>query len=157
MNVVQDACLRHRSAATNQRARCGGREVWLDTFARSIPILKIQDTLIASIQIDLRDVTAVQFKDDLLNEIHRTKARGLIVDLTSIEIVDSFIGRLLNDIAAMAKLMGTRVVISGMNPAVAITLVELGLELNGVMTALNLEKGLTLLQRQAEEREDGAG
>ena len=121
-----------------------------------IPILKIGDVLIASIQTTLHDSSAVQFKDDLLQRIFETRARGLIVDLTAVEVVDSFIGRLISDIASMAGLMGTRVVITGLQPAVAITLVELGLELSQVLTALNLEKGLAMLQRQIEESGDGA-
>ncbi len=121
-----------------------------------IPILKIGDVLIASIQVALYDSSAVQFKEDLLNRIYETKARGLIVDLTAVEVVDSFIGRLISDIASMAGLMGTRVVITGLQPAVAITLVELGLELPQVLTALNLEKGLTMLQRQVGESDDGS-
>ncbi len=120
-----------------------------------IPILKIGDVLIASIQTTLHDSSAVQFKDDLLQRIFETRARGLIVDLTAVEVVDSFIGRLISDIASMAGLMGTRVVITGLQPAVAITLVELGLELPQVLTALNLEKGLAALQRQIEESGDG--
>jgi len=125
-----------------------------------IPILKIGDVLIASIQIALHDASAVQFKDDLLQKIHDTKARGVIIDLTAIDVVDSFIGRMIADIAAMAGLMGARVVLTGLQPAVAITLVELGLELTGVLTALNLEKGLAVMQRQtdqAEESSDGTG
>lgn len=121
-----------------------------------IPILKIDDVLIASIQQTLHDASAVQFKDDLLQKIYDTKARGLIIDLTASDIIDSFIGRLISDIASMAGLMGTRVVITGLQPAVAITLVELGLELRGVSTALNLEKGLAVLRRQVEESGDGA-
>ena len=121
-----------------------------------IPILKIGDVLIASIQVALHDSSAVQFKEDLLNRIYETQARGLIVDLTAVEVVDSFIGRLISDIASMAGLMGTRVVITGLQPAVAITLVELGLELPQVLTALNLEKGLTMLQRQVGESDDGS-
>ncbi|HNP74640.1 MAG TPA: STAS domain-containing protein [Kouleothrix sp.] len=121
-----------------------------------IPILKIGDVLIASIQTTLHDSSAVQFKDDLLQRIFETRARGLIVDLTAVEVVDSFIARLISDIASMAGLMGTRVVITGLQPAVAITLVELGLELPQVLTALNLEKGLAALQRQVEESGDGA-
>lgn len=120
-----------------------------------IPILKIGDILIASIQVALHDASAVQFKDDLLQKIHDTRARGVIIDLTALDVVDSFIGRLIADIAAMAKLMGTRVVLTGLQPAVAITLVELGLELTGVLTALNLEKGLAVMQRLSEESGDG--
>lgn len=122
-----------------------------------IPILKIGDILIASIQVALHDASAVQFKDDLLQKIHDTRARGVIIDLTALDVVDSFIGRLIADIAAMAGLMGTSVVLTGLQPAVAITLVELGLELPRVLTALNLEKGLAMMQRLTEESGDGAG
>jgi rsbT antagonist protein RsbS len=118
-----------------------------------IPILKIGNVLIASIQIALHDSTAIQFKNDLLEKIHETKAKGVIIDLTALDVVDSFIGRMIADIAAMSGLMGTRVILTGLQPAVAITLVELGLELPRVLTALNLEKGLELMQRQSEEEE----
>jgi rsbT antagonist protein RsbS len=104
--------------------------------------------LIASIQVALHDASAVQFKDDLLQKIHDTKARGVIIDLTAIDVVDSFIGRMIADIASMSGLMGAQVVLTGLQPAVAITLVELGLELPRVLTALNLEKGLALMQTQ---------
>ncbi len=115
-----------------------------------IPILKVGDVLIASIQVALHDASAVQFKDDLLQKIHDTKARGVIIDLTAIDVVDSFIGRMIADIAAMSGLMGTRVVLTGLQPAVAITLVELGLELPSVLTALNLEKGLEVMRHQSQ-------
>jgi rsbT antagonist protein RsbS len=130
------------------------RRISLDSLR--IPILKIGDILIASIQVALHDASAVQFKDDLLQKIHDTRAKGVIVDLTALDVVDSFIGRLIADIAAMAGLMGTRVVLTGLQPAVAITLVELGLELPRVLTALNLEKGLSMMQRLTEESGDGA-
>jgi rsbT antagonist protein RsbS len=119
-----------------------------------IPILKVEHVLVASIQTALHDSTAIQFKDDLLEKIHETKASGVIIDLTALDVVDSFIGRMIADIAAMAGLMGTQVVLTGLQPAVAITLVELGLELPHVLTALNLEKGLALMQHQAEEAAD---
>jgi rsbT antagonist protein RsbS len=127
-----------------------------------IPILKVGDVLIASIQVALHDASAVQFKDDLLQKIHDTKARGVIIDLTAIDVVDSFIGRMIADIASMSGLMGAQVVLTGLQPAVAITLVELGLELPRVLTALNLEKGLALMQTQNqvdqdETEEDGNG
>lgn len=126
-----------------------------------IPILKVGDVLIASIQVALHDASAVQFKDDLLQKVHDTKARGVIIDLTAIDVVDSFIGRMIADIASMAGLMGTRVVLTGLQPAVAITLVELGLELPRVLTALNLEKGLEVMRSQTdagdEEGRDGTG
>ncbi|WP_322815862.1 STAS domain-containing protein [Chloroflexus sp.] len=122
-----------------------------------IPILKIGNILIASIQVALHDASAVQFKDDLLQKIYDTRARGVIIDLTALDVVDSFIGRLIADIAAMAGLMGAHVVLTGLQPAVAITLVELGLELPRVLTALNLEKGLAMMQRMTgEESDDGA-
>jgi rsbT antagonist protein RsbS len=121
-----------------------------------IPILKIGDILIASIQVALHDASAVQFKDDLLQKIHDTRAKGVIIDLTALDVVDSFIGRLIADITAMAGLMGASVVLTGLQPAVAITLVELGLELPRVLTALNLEKGLSVMRRLTEERVDGA-
>ncbi len=116
-----------------------------------IPILKIEDYLVASVQMALHDRTAVQFKDDIVNRLYATKAQGVIVDLTAIDVVDSFIGRLINDITEMSALMGARVVVTGLQPAVAITLVELGLELPGVITALNLEKGIAALRQLAEE------
>jgi len=116
-----------------------------------IPILKIGNILIASIQVALHDASAVQFKDDLLQKVHDTKARGVIIDLTAIDVVDSFIGRMIADIASMSGLMGTRVVLTGLQPAVAITLVELGLELPRVLTALNLEKGLDVMRRHTNE------
>lgn len=118
-----------------------------------IPILKVENVLVASIQVALHDASAIQFKDDLLQKVHETKARGVIVDLTALDVVDSFIGRMIADIAAMAGLMGTRVVLTGLQPAVAITLVELGLELPRVMTALNLEKGLALMRHQSDDED----
>lgn len=129
-----------------------------------IPILKIGDVLVASVQVALHDASAVQFKDDLLQKIHDTKSRGVIIDLTAIDVVDSFIGRMIADIASMAGLMGARVVLTGLQPAVAITLVELGLELPNVLTALNLEKGLDVMRsidaqllEEEEERSDDTG
>lgn len=119
-----------------------------------IPILQIEDFLVASIQVALHDRSAVQFRDDLLQRIFETKAKGLIIDLTAVDIVDSFIGRLIGDVAEMSALMGTRVVVSGLQPAVAITLTELGLELPGVITALNLEKGISILRRQVSQDEE---
>lgn len=112
-----------------------------------IPILQIENFLVASIQTELHDKTALQFKDDLLQRIYDTKARGLVMDLTAIEVVDSFIARILGDVAEMADLMGAKVVVTGLQPAVAITLVELGVEMHDVITALNLEKGIATLRR----------
>jgi rsbT antagonist protein RsbS len=116
-----------------------------------IPILKIEEFLVASVQVELYDKSAVMFKENLLERIYETKAKGLILDLTAVEVVDSFMGRIITEVGAMAGLMGTRVVITGLQPAVAITLVELGLELTGVHTALNLEKGIAALRRMLAE------
>jgi rsbT antagonist protein RsbS len=120
-----------------------------------IPILKIGDTLIASIQTELHDASAVQFKDDLLERIHTIRAQGVVIDLTAVEVVDSFIGRLISDIGAMCGLMGAQVVLTGLQPAVAITLVELGLELPRIQTALNLEKGLSQFQAESGRASSG--
>jgi rsbT antagonist protein RsbS len=122
--------------------------------ASRIPILKIEEFLVASVQVELYDKSAVMFKENLLQRIYETKAKGLILDLTAVEVVDSFMGRIITEVGAMAGLMGTRVVITGLQPAVAITLVELGLELEGVSTALNLEKGITTLRRMIAEGEE---
>jgi rsbT antagonist protein RsbS len=116
-----------------------------------IPILKIEEFLVASVQVELYDKSAVMFKENLLERIYETKSKGLILDLTAVEVVDSFMGRIITEVGAMAGLMGTRVVITGLQPAVAITLVELGLELKGVHTALNLEKGIAALRRMIAE------
>jgi rsbT antagonist protein RsbS len=111
-----------------------------------IPILQIEDFLVASIQMPLHDTQAEQFKDDLLERIYATKSRGLVLDLTAIDVVDSFMARIVGDVAEMAGLMGARVVVTGLQPAVAITLVELGVELPNVVTALNLERGIAALR-----------
>ena len=116
-----------------------------------IPILQIESFLIASIQTELHDKAAVSFKDDLLQRIYETKARGVLIDLTAIDVVDSFIARIIGDVAEMARLMGAAVVVTGLQPAVAITLVELGVELSGVVTALNLEQGLAALRQRIKE------
>jgi rsbT antagonist protein RsbS len=121
-----------------------------------IPILQIQDFLVASVQTALHDQAATRFRDDLLQRIHETKAKGLILDLTAMDVVDSFIAKLTGDIAEMATLMGTRVVVTGLQPAVAVTLVELGVELRGVITALNLEKGIEILRRLDKEDQPSA-
>ncbi len=112
-----------------------------------IPILQIENFLVTSIQTELHDKTALQFKDDLLQRIYDTKARGLVLDLTAIDMVDSFIARIIGDLAEMADLMGATVVVTGLQPAVAITLVELGVEMHQVVTALNLEKGIMVLRQ----------
>jgi rsbT antagonist protein RsbS len=110
-----------------------------------IPILKIGDCLLVSIQVDMHDRLAMALQDDLTERIVADHARGVMIDISALEIVDSFIGRMLNNIAAMSRVLDAVTVVVGMRPAVAITLVELGLSLDGVQTALNTEKGLRLL------------
>src|SRR5215472_9136537 len=112
-----------------------------------IPILKIGDTLLVSIQVDMHDRLALALQDDLTSKIVDSHARGVMIDISSLEIVDSFIGRMLNNIAAMSRILDAVTVVVGMRPAVAITLVELGLGLTGVRTALNVDKGLALIRR----------
>lgn len=121
-----------------------------------IPILQIEDFLVASVQVALHDRLAEQFRDDLLKRIYETKSKGFILDLTALDVVDSFLGRMIGEIAEMASLMGTHVVVSGLQPAVAITLVELGVELSGVSTVLNLQKGITALRRLLESEDEHA-
>jgi len=116
-----------------------------------IPILKLYDYLLVSIQWELDDQTALQFQEDLLNKIHETSASGVVIDLTSIDFIDSFIAKVLGDVIGMSKLMGAKVVLTVIQPAVAITLVELGISLNDVLTALDLEKGLEKLQQELED------
>ena len=111
-----------------------------------IPILKMGDNLLVSIQVDMHDRLALTLQDDLTQKIVATRAKGVLIDISSLEVVDSFIGRMLANIAAMARILDARTVVVGMRPAVAITLVELGLSLPGVRTALNVEKGVALLQ-----------
>ncbi len=118
-----------------------------------IPILKIGPYLMASIQVDMHDRLALALQDDLTQAIVRHSARGVIIDISSLEVVDSFIGRMLANMAAMGRVLDAQTVVVGMRPAVAITLVELGLSLEGVRTALSMERGMELLQTLlAEER-----
>jgi rsbT antagonist protein RsbS len=111
-----------------------------------IPILRMGEYLLASIQVDMHDRLALQFQDDLTSRISATGCRGVLIDISALEMVDSFIGRVLGNISAMAKILGAQTVVVGMQPAVAITLVELGLSLHGVETALNVERGMSLLR-----------
>lgn len=113
----------------------------------NIPILKLQDCLIVSIRSELDDPTAMQFQTDLLQKLSEVKARGVVIDLSCIEFIDSFIARILGDIIRMTSLMGAKVTITGIQPSIAITLVELGIYLKDVITALDLEGGLTKLQK----------
>jgi rsbT antagonist protein RsbS len=110
-----------------------------------IPILKLGDCLLVSIQVDMHDRLAMQLQDDLTNRIAETSARGVLIDISGLEMVDSFIGRMLGNIAAMSRVLDAETVVVGMRPAVAITLVELGMSLTGVRTALNVERGMALL------------
>ncbi|WP_329091975.1 MULTISPECIES: STAS domain-containing protein [unclassified Streptosporangium] len=112
-----------------------------------VPILKLGDILIVSIQIDLQDMSVLALQEDLSEKVVETGARGVIIDITAVEIVDSFIGRMLATIAAISRMLDAETIVVGMRPAVAITLVELGLSLGGVRTALNLEKGVALLNQ----------
>ncbi|APH06566.1 STAS domain-containing protein [Bacillus weihaiensis] len=116
-----------------------------------IPILKLHNCLLISIQWELDDQTALQFQEDLLNKIHETGANGVVIDLTSVDVIDSFIAKVLGDVISMSRLMGAKVVLTGIQPAVAITLIELGIQLEDVQTALDLEKGLETLQRELGE------
>lgn len=115
-----------------------------------IPILKLKDYLLVSIQIELDDRTALQFQEDMLKEIHSTGASGVVIDLTSVDVIDSYIAKILGDVVNMAHLMGSKVVMTGIQPAVAITLIDLGISFRGVSTAMNLEQGLEKLQQESE-------
>jgi rsbT antagonist protein RsbS len=121
-----------------------------------VPIVRLGDTLIATVQEDLYDRDALDLQEALTAELERTGARGVLLDVSVVETVDSYLGRILRDVALGARLLGAHTVVVGIQPAVAITLVELGLELQGVRTALNPEKGLALLRRLlAQERRQG--
>jgi rsbT antagonist protein RsbS len=116
-----------------------------------IPILKMGEFLLVSIQVDMHDRLALALQEDLTNRISETSASGVLIDISSLEIVDSFIGRMISNIAAMASIMDAETVVVGMRPAVAITLVELGLSMPGVRTALNVEKGMELLRSTSKK------
>jgi rsbT antagonist protein RsbS len=110
-----------------------------------IPIIKLRDVLIVSIQVALSDRLVLQLKDDITARIDRTQARGLVIDVSGIDVMDSYISRAIRDIGLVARLMGVQTVISGLDPMIAMTLVEMGLELKGVRTALELESALRML------------
>jgi len=123
-----------------------------------IPILRMGDLLLVTIQVDMHDRLALTLQDDLTNAISATASRGVLIDISSLEMVDSFIGRMLANISSMARVLDAATVVVGMQPAVAITLVELGMSLDGVRTALNVEKGMALLRGSlGATREDGDG
>jgi rsbT antagonist protein RsbS len=113
-----------------------------------IPILKMGPFLLVTIQVDMHDQLALSLQDDLTARIAKERSRGVLMDISALDVVDSFIGRMIANISSMAKVLDAETVVVGMQPAVAITLVELGLPLEGVHTALNVEKGMTLLGKR---------
>jgi rsbT antagonist protein RsbS len=116
-----------------------------------IPILRMGEFLLVTIQVDMHDQLALRLQDDLTRAIQAKGTKGVLIDISSLEMVDSFIGRMLSDISGMARILDAKTVVVGMQPAVAITLVELGLPLTGVATALNVEFGMRLLRRSLSE------
>jgi rsbT antagonist protein RsbS len=124
-----------------------------------IPILRIGDLLLVTIQVDMHDRLAMTLQDDLTNQIVASNARGVLIDISSLDMVDSFIGRMLSNISSMSGVLSAKTVVVGMQPAVAITLVELGMSMPGVQTALNVERGMQLLREDVDadfsEEEDG--
>jgi rsbT antagonist protein RsbS len=116
-----------------------------------IPILRIGKFLLATIQVDMHDQLALQLQDDLTAAIQRHSAKGVLIDISALEMVDSFIGRMISDISNMGRILDARTVLVGMQPAVAITLVELGLSLPGVATALNVDRGMAMLNAAATD------
>jgi len=117
-----------------------------------IPILRMGEFLLVTIQVDMHDRLAMTLQDDLTQRISETSARGVLIDISTLEIVDSFIGRMLGNIAAMSRVLDAETVVVGMQPAVAITLVELGMSLPGVRTALNVDAGMDLLRQSLNGR-----
>jgi len=120
-----------------------------------IPILKMGPFLLVTIQVDLYDRLALNLESDLIRMVNKVGSRGVLIDISAVNIVDSFMGRILGNIASMSRILDAQTVVVGMQPAVAITLVELGLPLHGVLTALNVEKGMALLQSLIPPEEDG--
>ncbi|MFQ5638237.1 MAG: STAS domain-containing protein [bacterium] len=121
-----------------------------------IPILKLKDILLTSIQVDLTDQEAMEFQNGVLQKVTETEARGMVIDITALDVVDSYMAKVLNDTATMVRLLGAEVVISGMQPSVALTLIEMGRELIGVQTALNLELGLEKVQQLVTAKRDAS-
>jgi len=115
-----------------------------------IPILRMGDFLLVTIQVDMHDQLALKLQDDLTLAIQKWASRGVLIDISSLEMVDSFIGRMVSDISGMSRILGAETILVGMQPAVAITLVELGLTLPGVATALDVERGMALLRRKID-------
>jgi len=121
-----------------------------------IPILKMGEFLLVTIQVDMHDRLALTLQDDLTSQIVKHKAKGVLIDISTLEMVDSFIGRMLGSIASMARLLDAETVVVGMQPSVAITLVELGLSMQGIRTALDVEKGMTALKVAVLDTRDDA-
>jgi rsbT antagonist protein RsbS len=115
-----------------------------------IPILRMGELLLVTIQVDMHDQLALKLQDDLTNAIQQYASKGVLIDISSLEMVDSFMGRMVADISGMGRILGAETILVGMQPAVAITLVELGLSLPGVATALNVERGMALLRRKID-------
>ncbi len=119
-----------------------------------IPIIKMGDFLLVSIQVDMHDRLAMALQDDLTIRVAKERSKGVLIDISSLDVVDSFIGRMLDNIAAMTRALGTETVVVGMQPAVAITIVELGLSLENIYTALNVDKGMALLEARMQASVD---
>lgn len=134
--------------------RCGERvspsERRKADLMERIPILKMGNVLLVSIQVDMHDRLAMTLQDDLTDRIVKDRARGVLIDISALDLVDSFIGRMLGNIAGMARILDAQTVVVGMQPSVAITLVELGLSLPGIRTALNIERGMEMLRESDE-------
>ena len=122
-----------------------------------IPILRVGQFLLVTIQVDMHDRLALTLQDDLTQQIVASRARGVLIDISALDIVDSFIGRMLANIAGMARILDAQTVVVGMQPSVAITLVELGLSLPGIHTALNVDRGMDLLRAFRESEESTVG
>jgi rsbT antagonist protein RsbS len=122
-----------------------------------IPVLKMGPYLLVTVQVDMHDRLAMALQDDLMEQIRRNSARGVLLDISALDLVDSFIGRTIGNIAAMARVLGASTVVTGMRPAVAITLVELGLSWKGVRTALTVERGMELLEHMVRDGEGDGG
>ncbi len=119
-----------------------------------IPVLKLGNFLLVTVQVDMHDRLVMNLQDDLTEKISRFSSKGVLIDISALEIVDSFIGRMIANIAGMSKILDAKTVVTGMQPAVAITLVELGLNLEGVETALNIDRGIALLNAHQEQEDD---
>jgi rsbT antagonist protein RsbS len=122
-----------------------------------VPILRLGDCLLVSIQVDMHDQLALTLQDDLTQKIVATRAKAVLIDISALEMVDSFMGRMLGNIASMSRILDAQTVVVGMRPAVAITLVELGLSLPGIRTALNVDAGLALLRSAVDRTGPGNG